>query len=291
MGSKALLFSLGLLCLSLGCAGTETDDWQDSEARSDSFDTSDWTAIQARCQPPSDDEENLYTNDYRWGYTLEELDERYQQLYQSPKRLFDRARYDPDKNQFELPYVESWGGSVVLSERLISNVRIHIEKALERKYVQAIIFPDMGHSHFFVPQEHWDAVYAGGPVSEISHRTTELFEDPELRVLYHTAEQLQMLDEERNLLPDPDLQWRHYTRNIVGDNRGAGVLDILRDPTSLANTARDMEGHHYIGAGFSVSANKNGCFPFVHEGETFFFDLSLSDAPLDPSVPVDDGGF
>ncbi len=291
MGQRVALFSLGVLCLQFGCAEIDQDGVQVSEDRSDSFDSGDWADIQERCQPPSDDEENLYTNDYRWGYTLDELDQRYEELYASPKRLFERARYNVDSDQFELPYVESWGGTVVLSERLITNVRMHIEKALEREYVQAIIFPDMGHSHFFVPQEHWDNVYDGTPVSAISHRTTALFEDPELRVLYHTAEQLQMLDEEQNLLPDPELQWRHYTRNIVGDNRGAGVLDLIRDPTSNANTARDMEGHHYIGAGFSVSANKNGCFPFVHKGQTFFFDLSLSDAPLDPSVPIDDGGY
>ncbi len=97
----------------------------------------------------------------------------------SPKRLFNRARYNQDSEQFELPYVESWGGTVVLSKRLVTNVIMHIEKALERKYVQAVFFPDMGHSHFFVPQDHWDQVYAGSPVSEISFRNTELFEDPQ----------------------------------------------------------------------------------------------------------------
>ncbi len=100
-----------------------------------------------------------------------------------------------------------------------------------------------------------------------------------------------MLDEDNNLLPDPDIQWRYYTRNIVGDNRGDDVLDMLREPTSIANTARDMEGHHYIGAGFSLSANEKGCFPFVHKGETSFFDLSLYDAPLDPDSPIDAGEF
>ena len=291
MGQSVVLLSLGVFCLQLGCTEIDEGGVQASEERSDSVDTGDWSAIQARCQPPSDDEENLYTNDYRWGYTPGELDKRYAELYASPKRPFGRARYNLDTDQFELPYVESWGGTVVLPQRLITNVRMHIEKALERKYVQAIIFPDMGHSHFFVPQEHWDSVYEGTPVSAISHRTTALLDDPELRVLYHTAEQLKMRDEEDNVLPDPELQWRHYTRNIVGDNRGAGVLDIIRDLTSNANTARDMEGYEYIGAGFTLSANKNGCFPFVHKGETFYFDLSLSDAPLDPTAPIDDSGF
>ncbi len=63
----------------------------DGRDRSDTADTSDWSAIQARCQPPSEDEANLYTNDYRWGYTLDELDKRYQELYASPKRLSKAA--------------------------------------------------------------------------------------------------------------------------------------------------------------------------------------------------------
>ncbi len=285
-GSTSFLLALSLSSF-LGCLAYEQEqaiDPTDSRADSSSMD---WQSIQARCSSQNESDPILYSNDYRWGYSMEEMEERFQELYHSPKRLSQRAYYDANLGLFKMPHVESWGGSVVLSERLITNVRIHIEKALERTYVQNIFFPDMGHSHLFVPQELWDQNYAGAPVSGISDTYTALFDDPALRILYHTAEQLSMLDDDRNLKADQNLQWRHYTRNIVGDNRGAGTLDLLRNPESRANTSRDLAAHHYIGAGFSVSANENGCFPFVHGNQTYFFDLSLFDAPLDPAEPTD----
>jgi hypothetical protein len=241
-----------------------------------------WEAIAARCAPPVEDEPILYANEFHWWYTHEEMMTRFDEVYSSGMRLFDRAYYDAEADEFAMPITETWGGRVVLSQRLIQSVGLHIQKALDRQYADAIFFPDMGHSHFFIPEEHWDANYAGTPVAELAGRYTRLFEDPELLVLYHTAEQLEMYDEEGALFPDRDLQWRYFTRNPVGDNRGLGRIDLLRDATNKGNTARDLEGHHYLGAGFNVSASTDGCFPYVHNGEVYYFDLSLADLPYTP---------
>ena len=78
--------------------------------------------------------------------------------------------------------------------------------------------------------------------------------------------------------------WRYFTRNPVGDNHGEGRLTLIRDLSSPMNTARDLEGHHYYGAGFNISANAKGCFPYEHQGVIRYFDLSLFDLPLDPST-------
>ncbi len=115
-----------------------------------------------------------------------------------------------------------------------------------------------------------------------------MVEDPELKVLYHTTEQLATLDEGDNLLSDRQVQWRFFTRNVVGDNNWAGRIDLLHDATSAANTSRDLEDHHYYGAGFNITATANGCFPYVHKGETFYFDISLDDLPYEN---VDYGGY
>jgi len=238
-----------------------------------------WEAIAARCSPPGADEPVLYATEFHWWYTREEMAARFDEVYASGMRLFERGYYEPETGQFILPHVPAWGGRVVLSRRLVENVSRHISKALERRYAEAVFFPDMGHSHFFIPDADWQANYAGTPVPEMSAMYSRLLDDPELLVLYHTAEQLQTHDDNGEILPDRELQWRFFTRNPVGDNKGLGRLDIHRDLESAGNTVRDYAGHKYLGAGFNVSASKDGCFPYLHDGEVYYFDLSLSDLP------------
>jgi hypothetical protein len=236
-----------------------------------------WDEIAARCTPPADDEPVVYLSDFRWDYSLEDMEERFWEIYESRKRLAGRAYYDPERDVFVMPHIPSWGGEVILSRRLVQNVRRHIERSLQRNYADFVFFPDMGHAHLFVPEERWEQAYAGTPVSEFSSRYTKMFDDPSLRVLYHTAEQLAHTVDGK-LVDDRYLQWRHYTRNVVGDNQGLGQIDLIRDLSSSANTAHDLEGHRYHGSGFELSASADGCFPFVKDGEVLYFDLSL--APL-----------
>ena len=248
-----------------------------------------WEEVRQRCTPPASDEPILYANTFSWGYSIEDMGATFEQVYAEGRRLDQRAFYDEELGQFLLPTNDNWGGPVRLSERLLANVRMHIEGALARDYVHFIFFPDMGHSHLFIPQTRWDAMYADIPVANTADRYTAMFDDPELRVLYHTAEQLDMLDEEHNLLPDRHLQWRYFTRNLVGDNNYLGRLDLLRDLDEQVNTARDLEGHHYYGAGFNITATAQGCFPFEHEGAIYWFDLSLSDLPYESDGSGYDG--
>jgi hypothetical protein len=252
------------------------------------YDDALWTEIAERCGAPAADEQVLFSNDFHWGYSREEMASDFDEVYASGKRLADRAFYDAENDRFLLRTSDAWGSWVTMPKRIVENVSRHIEGALERGYVEHVFFPDMGHSHFFVPQAHWDASYAGGEVSELADRYTRLLDDPRLLVLYHTAEQLQMLDDDDQLLPDPWLQWRFHTRSMVGDNDGHGRLELLRDFENKANTSRDYPGHHYLGAGFSISASEQGCFPYEHDGERRWYDLSLSDLPYQPTG--DEGG-
>ncbi|MBW2524668.1 MAG: hypothetical protein JRI23_10855 [Deltaproteobacteria bacterium] len=244
-----------------------------------------WAEILARCTPPADDEPVVYSNDFHWNYTTEEMAARFDEIYVSGKRLAERARVEEETGELILPIFEGWGSRVVLSRRLVENVTAHIEIALERGYAEHVFFPDMGHSHFFIPQERYDAEYASVPVPEIALKLTRMMDDPELLVLYHTAEQLKMLDEEEQVLPDEWIQWRHETRNVVGDNDGQGRIELLQNPDSAANTSRDYPGYRYHGAGFNVSASAAGCFPYMQNGELRWYDLSLSDLPY-----LSDGG-
>jgi hypothetical protein len=271
----------------LGCAGVEAGDQDLPELpefpeKADSLgagedgwlSAGEWEEIRARCAPdPS--APLLQFSDYRWDQTFEEMEALFWDLYASDKRLPERAYYDEERDLLILQVAAAWGGETVLPPRLIRSVRAHIEKALARGYVDFVFFPDMGHSHFFIPEQHWEERYAGRPVSEFGARYSEMFDDPELKILYHTAEQLRFMDASGDLLSDRHTQWRFYTRNPVGDNRGLGLLEIHHDPTHSHNTLRTYEGHRYYGAGFYVSASERGCFPFVHQGTTYYYDLSM----------------
>jgi hypothetical protein len=295
---KRILLHVVIATSLLGCTAKEGPESSESSqgdvqlfGKSDSpfdspfgFDGSlDWDEVAKRCGAPTDDEPVVYQSDFEWGYTIEDMGRRFDDMYASGKRLKDRAYYDEASGRFVMPVQASWGGQVVVPTRLLENVRMHIEKALAQGYAEYIFFPDMGHTHFFIPRDHWDSVYLDYSAQDYGQMFSQLFDDPELKVLYHTAEQLTQLDDDDNLLSDRHLQWRFFTRNVVGDNDWAGRIDLLHEPGSMANTARSLEGHRYFGAGFNITATKDGCFPYVHNGWLFYFDISMTDLPYETS--------
>lgn len=250
-----------------------------------------WAEVIARCGAPAEDEVNVYVTDFEWGYTPDTMATRYEEIYSSGKRLAERAYYDDEREAFMLPSTPTWGGDVQLPLRLVENVRLHIERGLQEGVVDFVFFPDMGHAHLFIKQDAWDATYADYPIAESNRRREVMFDDPELKVLYHTAEQLEMLDENNAVIDDEHARHRHATRNLVGANDYSGDFEFLTEPESAANTGRDLDGYKYYSAGFNVSASKDGCFPFEVNGQLQWFDLSLSDLPYPPDYSGGDGDF
>ncbi len=234
------------------------------------------------CTPENQQESFLSLSDFKWGQSLEELVSRFTNLYQSDKRLKQRAFWDSKANQFFLPYNSFNGGTVQLSPQLIESVTSHIEKALQLRVVDAVFFSDMGHSHLLIPQVRFDQIYSQFEVKEFSRMYKDLFQDSSIKILYHTAEQLKTRDDNGVILPDPRIQHRFKTRNLVGPNNKSEGLQFLTNPNSSANTAHELEGYKYWGAGFNLSAHKNGCFPFQANGQTYYFDLSLFDLESPP---------
>jgi hypothetical protein len=293
---RPIALGAAVLCLAAACVtedvATQQADHTEVASSSDDagFGEELWAEIAARCGPAAADEAILHSNAFHWSYDREQMAVRFDEIYASGMRLDQRAYYDDQSESFVLTVFDSWGGRIDMPHRLVENVTRHIERALDRGYVDHVFFPDMGHSHLFVRQVHWDETYAGMPVPQIADRYSLLFDDPELLVLYHTAEQLEMLDDNDNVLSDRWVQWRFFTRNLVGDNAGKGRLDLIKDDESKANTARDLPGHYYLGAGFNISASEQGCFPYRQDGELRWYDLSMSDLPYQ-SDGSDDSGY
>lgn len=232
---------------------------------------------QSSCQPAAADEPAIFNEDFSWDTTLENLRMRAQELYVSPKRLEKRAYINKD-GQVVIP-IESYSNGlqeVKITERFIKSVRLHIEEALKRKYIDAVIFSDMGHSHFFIPQEFYDRELASIPSAMKNELFEKMLAHEGLKILYHTAEQLKMKEESGEFIKDRHVQWRFFTRNLVGDNKAQGKLELLHSQEHSHNTAHDYDpGYKYWGGGFYVSANVEGCFPFQHGGKTYYFDLNL----------------
>lgn len=235
--------------------------------------------ISAKCNQVS--REPLYNTDFHWDYTLPELLQRFIDVYTLPKRLGRHAYVDTRSGQIKLPYDTERGGDVTVPLSFIASVRAHIESALRLEYVDAVFFPDMGHSHFLIPQATWESKYRHFESGQMSRQYEQMMADPDLKILYHTAEQLKLLDSQKNLLNDRRLQERFYSRNLVGDNRGEGRLELLQNREHRANTVGEVEGYYWWGAGFNVSANKDGCFVYNDRGVERYFDLSLYD--LEPA--------
>jgi hypothetical protein len=230
----------------------------------------------SRCSPQIETDDYLFVEDFPWNQSLEAIKLKADALYVSPKRLMRRGFRNARGEAF-IP-VDALGKikNVRVTELFIKSVTLHIEEALKRKYVDAIHFGDMGHSHFFIPQKFYDEVLDPIPVQDKDYLYEKMLAHKELKILYHTAEQLVMKTEEGELLPDRHIQWRFFTRNLVGDNKGLGKLELLHNEEHAYNTANNYEeGYRYWGSGYYVSAHEQGCFPFKHNGKTYYFDLNL----------------
>lgn len=226
----------------------------------------------ARCAPSNHDV--LYRNEMKWKMSLSEASELYAKLYSSEKRLQHRFYYSASEKAFKGKSPIS-DAEVRIPIEFLFSLKRHVEEALRLEYAQWVFFPDMGHNHFFLPQKTYDAI-SGLPRAQMLEA---MLGAPELKVLYHTFEQLRAKDDEGSLLPDSWTQWRYYTRNIIGDNQGLGALEIHKNLTGNYNTVSDYEDFKYWGAGVNISANKDGCFAFEHDGQVSYFDVSFYDLP------------
>lgn len=235
-----------------------------------------------RCGPEDPKAKPVYSNDFKWGSSLDDIKTRYEEIYASGKRLGRRASWNPKTGRLELPYDDARGGPVVLPERFARSVISHVEAAFAASYVDALIFPDMGHSHFLIPEALWKSKFDSYPVARFSQLYTAMMSEPKLEVLYHTAEQLKTRQDDGSLVSDARTRFRYETRNIVGGNPGG--LKVLQNPESRANTVSAVKGYFWWGGGFNISASQDGCFAASVGGKTVRFDLSLFDLEPEPGT-------
>lgn len=295
------VWALALLCLigSTGLAKAAVSDPAvdppkqevDWEALELPFSESDWQQILAKCGPEKESDPFLYWEDFKGAVDFAGLKARYKTIYEGERRLKHRAFYDPATKGFRMPWAREPGRSIYISKRFIRSVIRHVEIALQRGYADAIMFSDMGHNHFNIPEERYKEIYSG--MEDYGRQYEMYFADPTLLMAYHTAEQLEtaVRDEDRNLIVSNDrhMGWRYYTRNLVGDNDPRKRPEIYLEREFVYNTIKSIPGYKW-GAGIDLSANKSGCFPFRYEGKTYYFDISLEALQPDPDRSSGAGG-
>ncbi len=248
-----------------------------------------------RCQTHFSQSPEIFAQDFSWGYTLLEMADKFEEIYDSGKRLFMHSQYDPQTDQFSIFFDGKKQLPVPITESFIKNVTLQIEVAIDKGYADYVFFPDMGHSHLYFPEDHWQAQYTGEnePPKPRSNLYKKMFADPKLRPLYHLTEQLKMQNEDKTLIEDEILIFKYWHRNFVGTNDGSGNYQIeVAPPEKLYNTVSSIEGHHSYSAGFAVSASKDGCFPYTDkDGVTRYFDIGLNDPRYDPSQTGGEFGY
>lgn len=228
----------------------------------------------SRCAPS--EHPVIYSTDFGWGLNFLETADLFTKMYSSPKRLQHRFYFDQEKGF--LGKISGADNSLSIPLRFVYSIKKHIESALSLEYAQWVIFPDMGHSHFFIHPQDLEK-YIDLPSNK---RMEGFINSPRTKMLYHTLEQIQVMDENKVLDLDPWTQWRYYTRNILGGNEGKSDLEIHKNLTESYNTVRDYKDYRYW-SGVNISANQNGCFAYEHQGKTYYFDVSFYDLAYNAS--------
>lgn len=247
-----------------------------------------WEQAKIRCTTHYKDSPELFMGTFSWGYSLLEMEDKFNEVYDSGERIFLHAHYDRQEDHFFAWLDDKPDQAVKLTEAFVKSVTLQIETSLSRGYASFVFFPDMGHSHLYFPEEHWQKVYAKADTSPANRQQhyENMLADPAMRPLYHLTEQLQMMDENKDLIDDQILKFKYWNRNFLGYNNSTTDYSIEVAPKEEKyNTVKSIDGYHSWSAGFAISASKDGCFPYRDKnGQIRFFDIALKDPRYDPKT-------
>lgn len=235
------------------------------------------------CQAPSRHEPILYAENFSGQFTIETLKKKEDEIYRSGKRLKARA-YIADSGELVLPHRN--GNKVKVGKEFLKAIVAQLENAFNLGYVDALIFPDMGHAHFLVEMGNYVNNISPLEVKDQHLAYEMILNDKKTKYLYHTAEKIKFYDEAGVMSSSRKVGWRFYTRNILGSGDGSGSFELLKNLKHNHNTSRsenyyNKDNYRYWGAGFNISASVSGCFSFMRNGKKFNFDISLEDLPYE----------
>jgi hypothetical protein len=213
----------------------------------------------------------IYQEDYSWDYSFEEVGGLFQEIYESGKQLPHPVYYNSNKSSFMMPVNDSC--ELPVSWDFIFSIICHIEQALENKVADYIFLPDMGHGHFFLPENN--NLFLSDDFSD-EQVFTAILSSKNVKILYHTAEMFLFFGPKKEFYKlSLHEQFRNKTRNLLGSFY---VCDTMISYISyqFGSPVVNSIGPDYrrVAQDIDISASINGAFPFTFKGELYYFDIS-----------------
>ena len=241
----------------------------------------------SRCLEKYTESVLLFSNDLQWHLSPTQMNSRFKEIYNSGKRLPLHSTYEIATDQFFLHLNRGAYFKIPVTMQFISNVVLNIEQAIQFEYADFVFMSDLGHTHLYFPQEHWNKKYKNSNAT-IGQLYEQMLSDPLLRPLYHGAEQLQFPNDTENTTVDNDHSIKRYScRNILGSNDGSNQIELHHNDAHPRNTVFELDGYKRYSAGFQISASKYGCFGYRDRaGTKLYFDIGLTDLQQDPKYGI-----
>lgn len=238
----------------------------------------------ADCSRHQEGDPLVYYDDLTGSYSLEQMQIKFEQIYANKKRLKGRAFFDEKRKEYVAPLQN--GKLVTLPKSFIQRLTVMFSQAMQTDSARFLFLPDMGHAHFFVPIEHWQARYEAISVPTLRPQFYEqILADPELYLLFHTGERLdyQLYKQKDGALVPGRYSQIYWQRNLVIKNdESLQRYILLRKDKTRFNTVTTWDSMYYFGGGFYMHANQSGCFAYQHGNREIRFDFSFLGAPSDP---------
>lgn len=242
---------------------------------------------QQDCSDPFKSSDNvLISKNYPASQTAAQVQLLYTTLLENQERLEYRVmRSETGDYKIPLVPINSHGiqnptNWVPFPEHIAATIIRHTHQALEKNYAQHVFFPDMGHGHFYLPQNK--AVLLNSTTHNDVSRWTSLMNDPELVILYHTRENYDLSES----LTHPDISFYNEHRNLLGSWSNPDILQVLAGPGGTPNTVRVIPNMASVGTIY-FSATAKGCFPFTTNNSPLFLDFSFHGHSVEKAPATD----
>lgn len=234
--------------------------------------------IRKTCTPTSSTEPPL-TRGYRLLQSYDDIAQEAQNTYSSDRRLKGRAYWDSNMNTLVLPYGRT---TVKLPPKFTDGLGTHLTKSLQNRYVDGIIYSDMGHVHLLLPSDEWKKIKDENSLQ--AARLEKALTSPNLKALYHTAEMVQLKEGDfaKGSFPqDAWKLWRYFSRNLLASFDEESPLEVIwAGAKPIYNTVRTIPEMTEFSTLY-FSANHNGCIPFSSAEGISFFDLTADSIPYE----------
>lgn len=222
------------------------------------------------CPIPSNEEPQTSRGEWRLIEKFDDMKTGYENLYASGKRIYGRAYWDESLGAYAFRGNDS---AVKIDPVFLKHLTEQIEAILDRGYADFLFYPDLGHTHLYATLADSKNLQA---IADSDRRAEAMFQLPELATMFHTAELIRLREGELfdgDLVDDPWLQWRYFSRNILGENKDGKNLQVLFAKGARYNTIRELEGYSQKTTIY-LSASKDGCFAANTKNGVVYFDVS-----------------